>query len=420
MALRGGGNPRRIARIKRAPIRSGKRYKWGRSRRSPRCRSRRRPRRRLSPPAETAPSPPTGPAPTRRNCRDRAQHPQRALQARHQRLERLAQRQPHIRPLAVAQHPLEHCGFPTRPTQPIADPPVSLLGYPLSPHIGDHLGEAGPGWQNRLDLLGRGDQRLDHRLRVAGGNPRIGILHGDADDRFPRQRRRPVSRIPNSTACSAGEAGPGRHDRLCAKTIGCGRPSRPRVILGAASGSSRPGPADASNRRWTPSSGACGRSGRRRIDAHRLASDQTGVGQPLQHPREDRLVRLQVDPPSRSRYRRMVRRRLLQRDVQELPAGSTNRPPATRSPVPSPGPRSSRATASGRSGPAPDSAGPPRWRTTSRTGSRRRRRNPPRRGRDSIVRRTGDLRLAAGRRWPPTSTAAARGGAVCPLPWAGV
>ena len=36
----------------------------------------------------------------------------------------------------------------------------------------------------------------------------------------------------------------------------------------------------------------------------------------------------------------------------------------------------------------------------SRTGSRRRRRNPPRRGHDSIVRRIGDLRLAASRCWP--------------------
>ena len=62
-----------------------------------------------------------------------------------------------------------------------------------------------------------------------------------------------------------------------------------------------------------------------------------GVGQPLQHPREDRLVGLQVDPPSRSRYRRMVRRRLVQRDVQELPQAQRIGHPAARSPVPSPG-----------------------------------------------------------------------------------
>ena len=39
--------------------------------------------------------------------RHRTQRPERALQPRHQRLERLAQRQRHIRPSAVAQHPLE-------------------------------------------------------------------------------------------------------------------------------------------------------------------------------------------------------------------------------------------------------------------------------------------------------------------------
>ena len=39
--------------------------------------------------------------------RHRARRPQRALQARHQRLKRLAQRQPHIRSLAVAEQPLE-------------------------------------------------------------------------------------------------------------------------------------------------------------------------------------------------------------------------------------------------------------------------------------------------------------------------
>ena len=39
--------------------------------------------------------------------RHRPQRPQRALDPGHQRLERFAQRQPHIRPPAVAQHPLE-------------------------------------------------------------------------------------------------------------------------------------------------------------------------------------------------------------------------------------------------------------------------------------------------------------------------
>ena len=36
------------------------------------------------------------------------------------------------------------------------------------PLIPDHLGEAGPVRQHRFDLLGRRDQRLDHRRRIAG------------------------------------------------------------------------------------------------------------------------------------------------------------------------------------------------------------------------------------------------------------
>jgi hypothetical protein len=46
---------------------------------------------------------------------------------------------------------------------------------------------------------------------------------------------------------------------------------------------------------------------------------QVGVRQPLQHPREHRLVRLDVDQPARARQGRMVWRRLVQREVQELP-----------------------------------------------------------------------------------------------------
>ena len=42
------------------------------------------------------------------------------------------------------------------------------------------------------------------------------------------------------------------------------------------------------------------------------------VGQPLQYPGEDRQVRLDVDPSPRARHRRVVRRRFVQRDVQEL------------------------------------------------------------------------------------------------------
>ena len=43
----------------------------------------------------------------------------------------------------------------------------------------NHLSQSRTGRQEGLDLLRRGDHRLDHRLRIAD----IGILHGDADDR---------------------------------------------------------------------------------------------------------------------------------------------------------------------------------------------------------------------------------------------
>ena len=70
---------------------------------------------------------------------------------------------------------------------------------------------------------------------------------------------------------------------------------------------------------------------RRRIDADRRAADEARVGQSLQHPREDRFVRLEVDSSPRSRHRRVVRRCLRQRDVEELPeAQRIARPPRNR------------------------------------------------------------------------------------------
>ena len=58
---------------------------------------------------------------------------------------------------------------------------------------------------------------------------------------------------------------------------------------------------------------------RRRVDPNGVPLHQVGVRQPLQHPREHRLVRLDVDQPARARQGRMVRRHLVQREVQELP-----------------------------------------------------------------------------------------------------
>lgn len=45
------------------------------------------------------------------------------------------------------------------------------------PLVADHLGETGAGRQHRFELLGRLDQRLDHRRRVAG----IGVLDSYAN-----------------------------------------------------------------------------------------------------------------------------------------------------------------------------------------------------------------------------------------------
>ena len=70
---------------------------------------------------------------------------------------------------------------------------------------------------------------------------------------------------------------------------------------------------------------------RRRVDADRLAPDQARVGQPLQHPGEDRQVRLDSDPSPRARHRRVVRRRRVERHVEELPqAQRIGGPPRNR------------------------------------------------------------------------------------------
>lgn len=71
------------------------------------------------------------------------------------------------------------------------------------------LVDAGPVRQDRLDLLRRGDQRFDHRLRVAG----IGILHRVTPTTTP---------VSMSTACSA----------LWARRV---RPSFIRVIFASGS-----------------------------------------------------------------------------------------------------------------------------------------------------------------------------------------
>ena len=94
----------------------------------------------------------------------------------------------------------------------------------------------------------------------------------------------------------------------------------------------------------------------------------------------------------------------------------TNRPRATPSPVPTPGLRNSRATASGNSCPVAATAGRRRRRRTSRIAPRRRHRSPTRRAGGSSARRARGLPPAASPRRPLTSTPAAHVGGVYPSP----
>ena len=57
---------------------------------------------------------------------------------------------------------------------------------------------------------------------------------------------------------------------------------------------------------------------RRGIDRHGLAAEQARFRQPLLNPREDRPMGVEIDQPSRARNRRVIGRRFIQRQVQEL------------------------------------------------------------------------------------------------------
>ena len=107
----------------------------------------------------------------------------------------------------------------------------------------------------------------------------------------------------------------------------------------------------------------------------------------------------------------------MQRDIPGTVAAPGNPPPATPSLVPIPGPRSSRATASGNSDPAKVTVGRPRRLRTSRPARRPRHRRPPRRPSGSIARGMDGPRSAPNPRRSPTSTAAAHVGGVYPSPW---
>ena len=70
---------------------------------------------------------------------------------------------------------------------------------------------------------------------------------------------------------------------------------------------------------------------RRRIDPDRVPLDEVGVGQPLQHPRKHRLVRLEVNQAAGARQCRVVRRDLMQREIQKgADTQRIGRPPRDR------------------------------------------------------------------------------------------
>ena len=64
----------------------------------------------------------------------------------------------------------------------------------------------------------------------------------------------------------------------------------------------------------------------------RLPFDQSRVGEPLQDPRENRLMRFEIDQPARARNRRMIRRRVRQHQPDKLAHGK--RIPSTPGDVP--------------------------------------------------------------------------------------
>jgi len=67
---------------------------------------------------------------------------------------------------------------------------------------------------------------------------------------------------------------------------------------------------------------------RRRVNADGLARDQARIGQSLQHPGEDRLMRFEVNQATRAGNGRMVRRRRRQYQSEKFAQGNRiGRPP---------------------------------------------------------------------------------------------
>ena len=251
---------------------------------------------------------------------------------------------------ALAQQPLP-AGAPNPPTigihrvaclrlpLPVASPAIRLRDVTPDPKVrerdhrvvavvplvSDDLGDASPGRQDRFDLFGGGDERLDHRRGVAGG----GVLHRDAHHGTRLQVHRMLGGVRQMRAAVlhlrdlgvwilrvrpivvrplllAPSVEPGQFSTSRCGDTGRGRePCQPGLVLLA-----RVPAHDAPQRRVGFQ--------RCRIDPEGPAFHQLGVGQPLQHPRKHRLVRLQVDQAPGARHRRMVRRRLVQLNVQKL------------------------------------------------------------------------------------------------------
>ena len=179
--------------------------------------------------------------------------------------------------------------------------------------------------RHRLDVLRGFDQRLDARRRVA----LVGVLDRDRDDRpgleidgmlgfvgqvgamilhlrdlcvgIVRMRSVVVRPFLLPLPIDPRQVLAGR--RLDTRSL---RQLRQEVLIGL------PGvaPGDAPQR-------GVGLEGRR-VDADRRALDQPGVGQALQHSREDRAMRLQINQPTRARNRRVVRGRFLQPSSRKL------------------------------------------------------------------------------------------------------
>lgn len=191
--------------------------------------------------------------------------------------------------------------------------------------VADHLLEAAAIASHRFDLFGRFNQRLAAGRRVA----LVGILHRHRDDRtgleidgvlgLVGQVRPPILHLgdlrvgilwmgpivvrpfPLPLSVNTGQIRPGR-----CLDAGGSRELRQEVLIalpGAA-------PYDAAQRGVRLK--CC------RINADGFPLDQAYIGQSLQHPSEDRLVRLQIDQTTRSRDRRMVRGSLRQHQAEEV------------------------------------------------------------------------------------------------------